>query len=408
MTIEVRNRRGKRRLPWVIGILAAVLVVGCVIAWFLWLRETPDGQQSQQAVPSSAAPTPVTLTSNVLFLGNTFWGRYTQEYAEKSSLRFAYPFSRLNELDRDTYDAWISGLECPMKASVHMTAAQQEEHLQFNCSPDFLPEAKKWFTAFSLANNHTDNQGADGFTETQQHLEKSGIQYVGHYDPDELSDVCEVIALPVSVRYSDDSTKKQYLPVALCAYHGVFKIPSQAAVDKIKEYSEVMPVIAMPHMGAEYKPVPDQIKTDFYRSLIDAGADVVIGDHPHWVQSTEAYKGKLIAYSMGNFMFDQNWNPELMRSAAIRTLITAKGESLKDWLALGEACRAYHDDCLAKAKQQGLTKLAATYQFGVVATQTDRKAVTGLADSGARQQVLDRLRWGQTMGQLQAPYSQLP
>lgn len=402
MTIQVK---GRRRLWLPISIGVVVLAVLCVMAWLLWPRGT-SAPSSQQTAPVPA-PEPIALHSNVLFVGNTFWGRYTQEYAAKSPLGHAYPFSRLNELGRENYDAWISGLECPMKASVHMTAAQQEENLQFNCSPDFLPEAKKWFTAFSLANNHTDNQGADGFAETQQHLEENGIQYVGHYDPAKLDDICEVIALPVTVRYSDNSTKKQQLPVAICAFHGVFKIPTEAAVAEMKQYSEVMPVIAMPHMGAEYKPVPDQIKTDFYHRLIDEGADVVLGDHPHWIQSTEAYKGKLIVYSMGNFMFDQDWNPELMRSAAIRTVIAAKGDSLKDWLALGEKCQAYHDDCLAVAQQQHLTKLTTTYRFGAIGTQTDTRALTGIASASATQAILDRLRWAQTMSGLSEPYGAL-
>ncbi len=402
MTIQVKGRR-RLWVPIAIGVL--VLAAACVAAWLLWPKGT--GAPSSQQTTTVPMAEPVAVSSNILFLGNSFWGRYTQEYAAKSPLGYAYPFSRLNELDRDSYDAWISGLECPMKASVHMTAAEQEKNLQFNCSPDFLPEAKKWFTAFSLANNHTDNQGADGFTETQQHLEENGIQYVGHYDPDKREDICEVIALPVTVQYSDDSTKKQQLAVAVCAFHGVFKIPTQAAVDEMKQYGEIMPVIAMPHMGAEYKPTPDQIKTDFYHRLIDGGADVVLGDHPHWIQSTEAYNGKLIVYSMGNFMFDQNWNPELMRSAAIRTVLAAKGDSLKQWLALGETCQAYHDDCLAAAQKQHLTKLTTTYQFGVIGTQTDARALTGVADAGASQSILDRLQWDRTMNGLKAPYGAL-
>ena len=262
-------------------VIFACISVGIFLLAFSQSRAPSASQRAKISPPVSHA---VSLKSDILFLGNTFWGRKTQEASAESPLKYAYPFSRLNELGRGKYDAWISGLECPMKASVHMTAAEQEENLQFNCSPDFLPEAKKWFTALSLANNHTDNQGEDGFKETQQHLASQDIQYFGHYDPAKLEDLCEVISLPVSVKYSNESIKKQFLPLAICAYHGVFKIPTEEAVDQIKHYSEIMPVIAMPHMGAEYQPAPDQIKTNFYHRLVDAGADVVIGDHPHWIQ----------------------------------------------------------------------------------------------------------------------------
>ena len=86
-------------------------------------------------------------------------------------------------------------------------------------------------------------------------------------------------------------------------------------------------------------------------------------------------------------------------------LMTAKGESLEDWLALGETCRGYHDGCLAMAQQQGLAKLAFVYQFAALGTQTDRRAITGPADASATQSILERLGWEQTMSELKGPYS---
>jgi poly-gamma-glutamate synthesis protein (capsule biosynthesis protein) len=53
------------------------------------------------------------------------------------------------------------------------------------------------------------------------------------------------------------------------------------------------------------------------RALIDAGADMVIATHPHWVQGAELYKGRLIAYSLGNFVFDQTWSTETQQGAAL-------------------------------------------------------------------------------------------
>lgn len=399
----------KRVVVWVVLILA---VFGCaVVGAYVYQTVRGQGRVSAPALKQLARPvvTIESVSSRVLFTGNTFWGRNTEDWSMASPLKYAYPFSRLKEFHRDTYDAWISGLECPMKASVHMTAAEQEKNLQFNCSPKFLPEAKKWFTAFSLANNHTDNQGVDGFEETQTHLEEHGIQYFGHYDPKVLTDVCDVISLPVTVRYSDASEKVGALPVALCGFHGVFEIPPQEAVDRIKQYAKVMPVFALPHMGAEYKPAPDQIKTDFYHSLIDAGADAVLGDHPHWVQSTESYKGHLIVYSMGNFMFDQQFNPEVTRSAAIAVelnVTTDKEDSLEAWLAIGKSCTTYHDDCLARIDKQGLKKLQTEYGFKAIGT-TDHGQLTKPATPSEQQAILDRLEWQATMDRLQPPYASL-
>jgi poly-gamma-glutamate synthesis protein (capsule biosynthesis protein) len=326
-----------------------------------------------------------------------------------SKLKYAYPFSRLNEFNRDQYNAWISGLECPMVAAVHTTSAEMDNTLTFNCSPDYLPEAAKWITAFTLANNHTDNQGAAGFAETQAHLDEYGIQYFGNYDPTVTTDICEVIGLPVTVLSDNHLTTSGKIPVALCGFHGVFQIPPASSVAVMAQYSKYMPVIAMPHMGAEYKSAPDQIKTDFYRSLIDGGADMVLGDHPHWIQSSESYKGHLIVYSMGNFMFDQQDTPEVVRSAGINVVLKTSGDNsdlLGKWLALGVKCVSYKDNCLTIAKKENLKKLNIKYQFGVIGTNDSDKIVKP-ATPAQQADILNRLQWQTTMNGLQAPYSSL-
>jgi poly-gamma-glutamate synthesis protein (capsule biosynthesis protein) len=384
-----------------------VLLSACVvvIAWS-WQTHAPIAVKNFEQKPSVQ---PTGISSNVLFLGNTFWGRYIDDWSQASPLKYSYPFSRLNELHRNQYDAWISGIECPLKSGVHMTSAEMDAQLQFNCDPNYLPEASKWFTAFTLANNHTDNQGVDGFAETKQQLQKNGIQYFGNYDPTVIDDACEVISLPVTVTESNKTVQKGKLPVAICAYHGVFQIPPAESVAQIAKYSKYMPVIAMPHMGAEYKASPDQIKTDFYRSLIEGGADVVLGDHPHWVQTSEAYNGHLIVYSMGNFMFDQQDSVEVTRSAAINVKMTvtdANKTLLQDWLDLGEKCAAFKDDCLSQASKQNLKKLSIEYQFGVVGTNDSDKIVKP-ANPDQQAAILTRLNWQKTMSELQAPYSSL-
>lgn len=392
-------------------VLFALAIAASIVIFIIWRQNqfTPAKKQPQDSKIVITKSQPKSISSNVLFLGNTFWGRYINDWSMSSSLKYSYPFSKLNEFHRDQYDAWISGLECPTVAGVNMTSSEQEAALQFNCSPNYLPEAAKWFTAFTLANNHTDNQGAEGFNETKQQLDKNGIQYFGHYDYKSVEDACEVISLPVKITNSDKSIAKGSLPIAICAYHGVFGIPPTEAVAEIQKYSPYMPVIAMPHMGVEYKSSPDQIKVDFYRSLIDSGADMVIGDHPHWIQNTESYKGHLIVYSMGNFMFDQQDTPDVVRSAGINVALSTSGtniDNLKKWLELGDGCKKFKDDCLSSAKKQSLTKIPMIYKFNVVGTNDSEKIVKP-ATTEQQDSILKRLNWQSTMNQLQAPYSSL-
>ena len=69
-------------------------------------------------------------------------------------------------------------------------------------------------------------------------------------------------------------------------------------------------VVALVHAGTEYTTEPTSIQEEFARGLVDAGADLVIGHHPHWPQLVEEYQGKWIFYSLGNFVFDQEWSEE--------------------------------------------------------------------------------------------------
>lgn len=401
-------RRGRRLWPFVAGIV--LLVVAGSIGWWVWSHQQSTPKSSQRDARSQTSvttkPSIAKISSNSLFTGNIYWGRYLNDWSKASNLGTAYPFSRLHEFDRESYQNWIAGLECPLVAGLNLTSAQEEANLSFNCSPNYLPEAAKWFNVVTLANNHTDNQGPEGFTETQKHLSEQKIQYFGHYDPRALDDLCEVISLNVVATYTDGISKPARVPVAMCGYHGVFRIPTEEALAVMEAYSKVMPVIAMPHAGAEYKAEPDEIKTRLYRSMIDHGADVVIGDHPHWIQSTESYEGKLIAYSMGNFIFDQQFNKEVTRSAAIRVVMEAQGGDLEGWTKLAEQCIDYHDACLAKAKEQGLSKLDFSYRYAAIGS-TNQNRLTHPASATEQQEILNRLRWDQTMSHLQPPHGKL-
>lgn len=404
MRLWGEKRHSKLAVTIIVGVVLALLAIG----WYAFVKShTKLSTDTPMPVVTEQTVVPVAVSSTVLFSGNTYWGRYINQDAMASDLKYAYPFSGLAAFNRDQYDAWVTGLECPTVPNLNLTPAQEEATLSFNCSPDYLPEAAKWFNVVTLANNHTDNQGADGFEETKRQLDKNNIQYFGHYDPDVLADVCDVIALPVKVTYSDKSVKEESLPVAMCGYHGVFKIPSAESIAVMQQYSKYMPVISMPHMGAEYQSSPDSLKQATYRSMIDNGADMVLADHPHWVQSTEAYKGKLIAYSMGNFIFDQQFNSEVTRSGAIKVVMSAtdaNSDNLAQWLTIGKSCETYHDDCLQRVTSNGLSELPFAYKFSVVGTNNADR-ITKPATAEQQAAIQDRMNWTTTINGLKAPQS---
>lgn len=399
-----RKSKYKEIAIWLLAIISGIILI-----WYGYNLVHNQKKETSQYVEEEKQPKIQNFSTKLLFTGNIYLSRYINDWAMASPLKYAYPFSRLNELERENYNAWIGGLECPMKANFQQTSAQEDATLTFNCSPNYLPELAKWFNAVTLANNHTDNQGEEGFQETKQHLSGAGIQYFGYYDPRKVEDVCEVVSIPADVNYDDGTKKTGKLPVAMCAWVGVFRIPPPESAEVMKKYSPYMPVIAMPHMGKEYVASPDEIKTNFYRSLIDNGAEMVLGDHPHWVQTTESYKGHLIVYSMGNFMFDQQDSSEVTRSAAIKVVIdSAQNESsvVDKWLEIGKSCDEFKDNCLEQAMTQNLPKLNLTYKFDVIATDNAGK-ITHLASEATKKSILQRMNWQDTMSKLVNPYQKL-
>ncbi|KKW29811.1 MAG: SH3 type 3 domain protein, partial [Parcubacteria group bacterium GW2011_GWA2_52_8] len=96
-------------------------------------------------------------------------------------------------------------------------------------------------------------------------------------------------------------------------------------IQQAKDRSEV--IIVSMHAGIEYVRDPNQEQTDFAHAAIDAGADIVIGHHPHWIQTIEVYKEKPIFYSLGNFIFDQSWSVDTTEGLAVR--FTFRGKELR-------------------------------------------------------------------------------
>lgn len=401
---KARTRAGKRHHSAVLTIsLVLVLAATASLLWRMPKAASP-GLPAPQSKAAAETVHTTGVETRILFMGDTYWGRGVNLWSQRSSLKEAYPFSRLNEFDRAKYDAWIANLECPSVPGVNQPYNLEVEKLSFNCPTSYLPEAAKWFTAFSMANNHSANQGGQaGIDATRKALEAQGIQYFGHYNPEKLSDVCEVITIGARLQMSDGSQPAAKLPIAMCGYHGLSTTPSAASLAVMRRYAKVMPVIAYPHLGVEYTAAPTAVQKSLYHAMIDNGADAVIGGHPHWVQPAEVYKGKLIVYSLGDFIFDQGPG-ETQRGAAIDlTLKVAQNVTTNDtltaWLKLGATCQTYQDDCLARAEAQSLSRLPATFHYEAVAVDLSDK-ITKPAPADIAQLVKARLNWDQVSAEI--------
>jgi poly-gamma-glutamate synthesis protein (capsule biosynthesis protein) len=182
------------------------------------------------------------------------------------------------------------------------------------------------FDVMSTANNHAFDQGAYGIGYTLKHLKDNGISPVGS------GTECHKGAV-----ISRNGLRVGFLAYSYAAHNDGGKIPDpmvcdwqdkeQMALDiaSLKKVSDF--VIVSGQYGVEYKREPEPGDVAIARSAVDAGADMVIGHHPHWVQVTEKYKGKWILYSIGNFVFDQMWSQDTREGFGV--LLSFEDKSLK-------------------------------------------------------------------------------
>lgn len=350
----------KKSLGWLWFLSGGILLVAAVaFLWFVILA-SPEPTEVKKATQLKTEYKSQALTSKLLIVGDVFWGRSVQRKAESSGKGPAYIMSGLDPTDRAKYDAWIGNFECPVTYR-DIPYAQQIESLKFNCRPEYLPELTKWFTAVSLANNHTNNNdGVIGLTETRDNLQKQGIQYFGGYDMTKTDDICEIISVTTRIKTTSATSK---IPVALCGYQYVVNVPpTDAQLAVMEQYSRYMPVIAMPHMGVEYRTTAEPEKVDAYRKMIDNGASAVIGAHPHVIQNSESYHGKLIAYSVGNFLFDQqSLGRDTSVGLGVELNISVSDDSL--YKNLSTSCMVHKDDCLQQLQASKVPRPNITVKY---------------------------------------------
>ena len=150
--------------------------------------------------------------------------------------------------------------------------------------------------AANVANNHSHDYGEKSFQDTVQTLEENGIKTFG-YDDVAVLEVKGIRVGMFGIYELDDHLER---------------IPQvKQDIAKLKDQN-VDIIVAVFHWSNELVTVPDENQVTLAHLAIDEGADVVVGHHPHVVQGIDEYKGKTIAYSLGNFCFGGNTHPTEM------------------------------------------------------------------------------------------------
>jgi poly-gamma-glutamate capsule biosynthesis protein CapA/YwtB (metallophosphatase superfamily) len=108
-------------------------------------------------------------------------------------------------------------------------------------------------------------------------------------------------------------------------------------------------VVVLPHWGIEYTSVPTERQQELARVAVEAGATLIVGNHPHWAQAVEYSEGAFVAYSLGNFVFDQDWSLETQQGLVLEAVF--RGSRLVSVDLVPIRIRDMHQPTLAPADE---------------------------------------------------------
>ena len=213
------------------------------------------------------------------------------------------PFRHVAGALRDA-DITIGNLECVIASS----GKPEPKPYTFRAPKQSLRLLKKYFSAVSLANNHSGDFGKGAFSEMLKLLEQHQIPYFGggrNLRTAHQAYVREIHGKRIAVLGYNGFFPRSF--EALEDAPGIAWLDEDMVVAAIQHTKQTLGVdflIVYPHWGWEYQKLASPRQRQLARLMIDSGADAVVGGHPHVTQDIEVYQGKPIFYSLGNFVFD--------------------------------------------------------------------------------------------------------
>lgn len=247
----------------------------------------------------------------VLFGGDMMFDRSIRQHIEKQGIN--YIFSELNTIFSEA-DIVVANLEGPItdndSVSVNSEPGSTRNFI-FTFSPEITSLLKQNNMIVNIGNNHIANFGDDGITQTKKYLTQENIPYFGDTG-------------------LEDSSQERILFHTANNKNLVFinynQFTSEGLIHALEDISfsktENNIVIVYTHWGNEYNPIANTVTQNQAHQFIDAGADVIIGSHPHVIQQKEIYKDKVIYYSLGNLVFDQYFSQETKEGLLVKMSIS--------------------------------------------------------------------------------------
>lgn len=278
--------------------------------------------------------------ATMLFVGDIMLDRGVEWYVQQHQ-DWNWPFLKIADVLKKA-DLVFGNLE----SIISDKGENQGSIYSFRAEPETIQGLTlAGFNVLSVANNHSLDYGGEAFLDSIERLKKVNIIPVGG-------------GINKKEAHAPNITDIKDTTVAILAYTEVGSpfwqagenSPGVAWIDNTKietlkedilAAKEIANIVIISfHFGEEYQKEPSEFQKTLSRIAIDYGANLVIGHHPHVIQPIERYKHGWIAYSLGNFVFDQGFSPETMegmmlkvlaRENSITQIIPVKIEILKEF-----------------------------------------------------------------------------
>lgn len=281
------------------------------------------GPAAAETTPAPAAPQQMTQQVTLIAAGDIMLSRSVAGKIRDHDIY--YPFASIKNY-LHSGDIVFANLECPITPGPVVKSGS----FTFHADPGVEAALKDaGFTILNLANNHTPNYGAAGILDTLKYLDAAGIAHIGAGK--DLAQADQAVYIEKNgikfafLGYNDsDVVPPSYGAAAGHAGTNIMSVEKvQRDVKLARQHADI--VIVSMHSGIEYTPGPDNSQKNFAHAAIDAGANMVIGHHPHVIQTIEQYKGKYIFYSLGNFVFDQAFSKEVQEGMTLKITFDKTG-----------------------------------------------------------------------------------
>ena len=265
--------------------------------------ETVEAQAGAEA-QTEAEPTGLYQPVTLLFAGDVYFSNYVQNAYNRAGDISGVLDDGIRQEIADA-DIFMVNQEFPFTDRGEKVADKQ---FNFRVSPKWVSALKEMdVDLVTLANNHILDYGQQGLLDSCDTLNEAGIAYVGGgRDLDEAKKLVTMEAGGRTIGFL--GTSRVYMDGSWAAgagHPGVFSTYDPSlAIEEIKKAREQCDYLVIyVHWGIERNTEPESYQRSMGQAYIDAGADLVVGSHPHVLQPVEAYKNKTIAYSLGNFVF---------------------------------------------------------------------------------------------------------